>query len=247
MCIARPGGIVRPPPLSVMDFIEQEFFQGRETLEPTAEDILAQQGTRLSEKAPWESYGDEMETRMSPELAAAVAEYSERRYDLVEASNQNKELLAEEKELSDELAKQYQWLTPDEYRDHYQRIGRVMSHAEFITLLRKAGVQCWYTQHPHPDKAVLLVSHKSDLREVACWVQMGQMPELSIMAFDDHGVPLAEKRRGWRTPLLQLILKSYITEETANMVFGAPKQTEAYHRYNSLLFEFRKAGGSLAL
>jgi hypothetical protein len=207
---------------------------------------LTGQGTRLSEKAPWETYAAEMGDNFSTELATAVAEYAERRYEEYETSNQNKELLHQEKELSDELSKQYQWIKPEEYEDLQPRIGRVMSHKEFITLLRKAGVICFYKPHPHDDKAVLVVGkdYNSEL-EVACWVQMGQMPELSIMNFDSHGVPLAERRRGWRTCLLQLILKGIISEPKANATFGRTKETQAFHRYNSTLQSFRNAGNSL--
>lgn len=196
------------------------------------------QGTRLSEKSPWESYAAEMETPMTADLAAAVADYAERRYE-EEPSNQTKEELCRQKEANDELSEQYQWIKPEEYEDIRPRIGRVMSHAEFITLLRKAKVRCWYRDHVHHDKAVLLAQKFHEEPEVACWVQLGLMPELSIMRFDEHGVPLNERRRGWRTPLLQLILKGYITEEKANEVFGRPKSTDAYARYNRTLFGFR--------
>lgn len=204
-------------------------------------------GTHLNQDVnPWDTYGAEMETRMSPELAAAVAEYAERSYDADSTSNQNKEALAEQKEYADEASKQYQWVTPEEYADVEQRIGRVMSHKEFITLLRKAGVICHYRQHPHHDKAVLYCSKdvNSEAKQV-CWVQVGQMPELSIMNFDEHDAPLAERRRGWRTCLLQLILKGWISEAQANVTFGRPKQTDAYARYNKTLLAFRNAGNSL--
>ena len=71
---------------------------------PTEQEILATQGTRLSEKNPWETYDSEMDTKMSKELEAAVEEYAERRYESDQTSNQNKEaLLAEERELSNEM------------------------------------------------------------------------------------------------------------------------------------------------
>jgi hypothetical protein len=205
-------------------------------------------GTHLKEANPWDTYGAEMQTVMTPEVAAAVAEYAKRQYDNDSTSNQNKEALAEQKEYSNEVAKQYQWIKPEEYTDLEQRIGRVMSHAEFITLLRKAGVVCEYAVHPHADKTILMVSKDvNSPATVACWVQIGQMPELSIMNFDDHGVPLAERRRGWRTCLLQLILKGIIGEAKANITFGRPKQTESFHKYNALLLSFRNAGNSLQL
>ena len=210
----------------------------------TPEEIQKLQGTRLQEKAPWESYDDELDTSMSPELAAQVAEYSEKHYgDDAPVSNQTQELLAELHEGSEEYAKEYQWLTPDEYADQGARIGTVMTHEEFIKRLRGAGVHCYYKQHPHPDKAVLWVSKNGIApHEVACWVQIGQMPELSLMNFDRYGVPLAEKRRGWRTCLLQIILKGILTEEKAVKVFGRPRQDTAFDRYNSTLKACRDAG-----
>lgn len=217
-------------------------------MEPTAQEIAQSQGTRLSEKAPWETYENELDVKMSKDLAAAVAEYSERRYESDQTSNQNKEVLAEERELSGMVAREHQWLKPEEYEDLEARVGTVMSHAEFISKLRKAGVQCHYRQHVHADKAVLYIQPPkapgADY-EKSCWVQNGLMPELSIMNFDEHGVPLAERRRGWRTCLLQVILAGFITEEQANKTFGRPKESAQYHRYNSTLQSFRNVGGSL--
>lgn len=210
-------------------------------------EVMTGQGTRMSDTSPWDSYAAEMDTKMSKELASAVAEYAERSYEAGETSNQTKEEYCYQKEMNDELSEQYQWLKPQDYADVDQRTGRVMHSSTFINYLRKAGITCWYAVHPQPQKAVLLVSRQNGLApaEVACWVQLGYMPELSIMRFDEHGVPLDERRRGWRTCLLQMILKGIITEEKANTVFGSPKQTAAFARYNSLLHEFRNAGSSL--
>lgn len=201
---------------------------------------LSGQGTRLSDTAPWDSYADEMTERYSPELAAEIEEYSKHRHDPAKSSNESLEELHYQKEVNQGIAKQYQWLTPEEYADIEQRIGRVMHSSVFISILRKAGIRCFYRQHVHPQKATLWFLNSQGKEEVGCWVQQGFMVELSIMNFDDKGVPLDERRRGWRTCLLQLILKGVITEDKANAVFGKPKQTSAFDRYNSTLFEFRK-------
>ena len=205
----------------------------------TAEEIQKLQGTRLQEKAPWESYDDELGTRMSPELAEQVAEYSLKHYQDAPESNQSKEILAELKEGNEENSRQYQWLTPEEYENQEERIGRVLHSSEFITLLRKCGVSCWYRQHPHPDKAVLLVSVNGGPLEVGAWVQLGNMPELSLMNFDRYGVPLAEKRRGWRTVTLQLIMKGMLNEDKANKILGRPGNSKAFSRYNTTLHSWR--------
>jgi len=217
-------------------------------MQPTAQDIQKTQGTRLSETAPWETYDSELSgPKMSPELAAQVAAYAEKRYQDAPVSSEAQEVLAENREINQEIAKQYQWLDPKDYADVEARIGKVMTHAEFITKLRQAGVTCFYRQHPHPDKATLLyIPNGFGDPEVACWAQLGQMPELSIMNFDQYGAPLAERRRGWRTCLLQIILKGIITEETANRIFGNPRNDAAFARYNSTLQAFRNAGSRLS-
>ena len=216
-------------------------------MEPTIEQIQKSQGTRLSETAPWESYDSELSgPKVSPELAAEIAAYAEKHYQDAPVSSQTKEILHENQEINEDLAKQYQWLRPEDYADVEARVGKVMSHADFINKLRQAGVSCWYVQHLHQDKVTLIWSKNGVApSEVACWAQYGQMPELSIMNFDQYGAPLAERRRGWRTCLLQIILKGIITEDKANEVFGKPRQDAAFARYNSMLQAFRNAGSSL--
>lgn len=204
------------------------------------EPVYTEQGTRLEDEAPWMSYDKEMKESLSKELEEEIAEYSKHRYDEVQSSSQSKEELCKQQEINKEIAKDYQWLTPEEYEDIEQRIGVVMHSSVFISKLRKAGIECWYVQHPQPQKATLLFLNPVGEREVACWVQQGFMVELSIMNFDDKGVPLDERRRGWRTCLLQLIMKGIISETKANEVFGKPKQTKAFDRYNLTLYEFRK-------
>jgi cupin superfamily acireductone dioxygenase involved in methionine salvage len=206
------------------------------------EAVYTGQGTRLSERAPWETWDEEWEESIPEDLADEIKAYSEKRYEEGQSSSESQEVLAQLREENDELSEQYQWLTRAEYDDEKAREGRVMAHTELINKLRAAGIQCFYRQHVHADKAVLYVV-KNGKEEMAAWVQMGYMPELSIMNFDAHGSPLAEKRRGWRTVLLQMILKGLITEEVTEKVFGKPKLTAAFSRYNATLYEWRNREG----
>jgi hypothetical protein len=203
------------------------------------EAVYTGQGTRLSERAPWETWDEEWEESIPEDLADEIKAYSEHRYEEAQSSSESKEVLAQMREENNELSEQYQWLTKEEYDDEKAREGRVMAHSEFITILRKAGLQCFYRQHVHVDKAVLYFVDSQGVEQKGPWVQIGYCPELSIMNFDAHGVPLAERRRGWRTPLLQLILASAISEEKAEQFFGKPKLTAAYSRYNATLYAFR--------
>lgn len=206
--------------------------------ELSAQEIQKLQGTRNSDVPPWMSYAAEFEEKLDPQLEAEIAEYSKHRHE--SSSSQNKEELCRQKEINQEIAKEYQWLDPAEYANEEERVGRVMHSSTFINLLRKAGVRCWYRDHPQPGKVTLVVQ-RDDINapEVGCWVQQGFTSELSLMYFDEHGIPTTERRRGWRTCLLQLILKSIISEDQAHESFGKPGNTAAWSRYNGLIYEFR--------
>ena len=188
----------------------------------TPEQIQAMQGTRKSEKAPWETYNDQMTERLDPELEAAIAEFAS--HDPHgHTDSQTEEELCRVKEENDNLARDYQWLNPGEYEDEKARIGRIMHSSELIKkLTEECGISARYRPHPQPKRITLLVDTSQGIKgmEVACWVQFGYMPEYSICNFDDHGVVLQEAYRGWRTVLLQLLVKHMIDEETINRVFG---------------------------
>jgi hypothetical protein len=188
---------------------------------PTAQEIQETQGTRLQERAPWETYNASFEENIDPKLEAEIQDYASRRHE--KTSNQNHEEYCRQFEMNEELSKQYQWLHPNEYAHVAPRIGRIMNHAEFINILRnKCGVKCWYREHPQPDKLALYYSDWSAslVPQYTCWVMYGYAPEYSVMNFDRYGVPLAERYRGWRTPLLNLILQGIISEEMAEKHFG---------------------------
>lgn len=199
---------------------------------------LTGQGTRLDETPPWESYSKEMTEHMSKELAEKVEDYAKRIQD-VKPSNQNLEELARQRELSKASVKKHQFLTPEEYEDIGPRIGRVMHSAVFINKLRtECHLNCWYTQHPHHDKAVLIVNRRGEIREIGCWVQQGFMIEFEVVRFDRNGLPVNSRRRGWRTCLLQMIQKKMLTEDQVDKVFGKAIGPVA-KRYNSTLYDLR--------
>ncbi len=227
----------------------EEYLQRWEDSAPTAvdtmtaEEIKKAQGTRNSDDAPWQTYDYELGVD-DPTLLEAMAEYAKNVSD-AEGSSQSKEELARLKEGADNQAREYQWVTPEEYKNEGDRIGRIMHNVVFINLLRKAGVKCWYRHHPQPGKITLVVQRQELPAEVGCWCQLGFAPELSVMRFDSHGVPLSEKYRGWRTSLLQLILKGIISQKKSEEIFGRPPVTPAFHRYNATLQQFRNAGNRL--
>lgn len=210
----------------------------------TEEEIKKAQGTRNNEAAPWETYDSEFGND-DPALLEAMAEYAQNVHQ-GEASSQTQEELARLKEGADAQAKEYQWLSPEEYKNEGDRIGHIMHSVVFLNKLRQAGVKCWYRAHPQAGKITLIVQRAELPAEVGCWCQLGYAPELSVMRFDEHGVPLAEKYRGWRTCLLQLILKGIIKQKKAEEVFGVAPVTPAFHRYNATLQQFRNQDSRLS-
>jgi hypothetical protein len=229
----------------------EDYFERWEASAPTPvagtmtpEEIQATQGTRLRDDvAPWETYGKQLE-QDDPALLAAIEEYASRVSD-AEASSQTKEEYLRLKEGADEQVQAYRWVSPEEYKNEGARIGRIMHSSVFIKKLRDAGVKCWYRAHPQPGKVTLIIQLGELPAEVGCWCQLGFSPELSIMRFDEHGVPTTEKYRGWRTGLLQLILKSALSQEKAEEVFGKAPVTPEFNRYNATLQMFRNAGNRL--
>jgi hypothetical protein len=224
---------------------EQAEFNKKVDLLPmpdlTDEQIQAMQGTRKSEKAPWETYNEQLTERLDPELEAAIAEFAS--HDPHgHTDSQTQEELCRIKEENDSLAQDYQWLSPDEYEDEKARIGRIMHSSELIKrLTEECGLNARYRSHPQPKRITLLVDSTQGIRgmEVACWVQFGYMPEFSICNFDEHGVVLQEAYRGWRTVLLQLLVKRMLDEDTVNKVFGEAVGP-ASRKYHQLMQSFRK-------
>lgn len=204
----------------------------------TAEEVAKSQGTRLQDLPPWMSYAASFEEKLDSTLEEEIKKYSEHQHE--KSSSQNEEELCRQKEINDDLSKQYQWVHPDEYKDEGARIGKIIHSSQLINIFRNQfGLKCWYRDHLQPRKITLMVQRKESLKpEVACWVQQGFMPEYTIMRFDSHHVPLDEKFRGWRTVVLQLILKDIITEEQVNKYLGQAVG-DVSERYNSLLYEWR--------
>jgi hypothetical protein len=171
----------------------------------TPEQIMATQGTRKSDKNPWETYGEQLTEKLAPELEAAIAEFASHDPHGT-TDSQTQEELCRVKEDNDRVAQEYQWLSPAEYADEKARIGHIMHSSELMKkLTEECGLSAAYRPHPQPKRITLLVDTTNGIKglQVACWVQFGYMPEFSICNFDEHGVVLQEAYRGWRTVLLQ--------------------------------------------
>ena len=87
-------------------------------------------------------------------------------------------------------------------------VGRLWLHDEAVK--GRLGISAWVTDP---------ITCQRSVKWVAA-LQYPYGPEWSIMAFNQWNVPTAERYRGWRTALLQLILKDVLTEEEVDRAFG---------------------------
>ena len=199
------------------------------------------------EVAPWQSWtkADPM-AGISPEMAAEIAEYSKKHWG--RTSMKNMEELMRQKEMSNEMVKQYRFYNQDELKDTPARVGHILHCLEWLKMFEKvrpaylsanirkglSGLAVWHPREvKQEDGSIKLVEW-----QYVCGVQVGFMHEYSSMHFDSHGLPLNEKWRGWRTVNLRLIQMGHMTEEQEREIFGEAIG-EASRRHKEQLYFWR--------
>lgn len=212
-------------------------------------------GTSSSDVAPWESWGKaDPLYGCSPELRQEISEYSKKHHGAT--SSENIELLFQQKEMNKEMVKQYRFYNQDDLiidsaDKAAARKGRIMHCLEFVDKLSTIR-PAYLSANIRKGLTGLAVYNPKDVRQedgtfkrvdwqYVCGVQVGYMWEYSVVHIDDHGLPLNEKWRGWRTVLLRLIQLGHITEEQALQVFGEPTPAGA-KRYLEQLYYWRNRG-----
>jgi len=140
-------------------------------------------------------------------------------------------------------AQAQRWENQDEYRGDAARIGRPMHHNDFLGVLKKLAPDLYVTSGNIPgDLALFRVFRKpiegKNFRYLG-YCPTGIMPEYSLYLFDEYrDVAIKEKKRGWRTVLLRLILADMVTEEVCDRVFG-PATGQASSVYRRRLYAHR--------
>jgi hypothetical protein len=110
--------------------------------------------------------------------------------------------------------------------------GRLWLHDDAVNGL--LGISAWIT------------NSKTGLRERKCVTSLQHPcgPEWSLMYFDEFDVPIKERYRGWRTSLLNLILRDVISEAEAVDAFGPVPLSDVSLVYRKTLYAHRmKKGG----
>jgi hypothetical protein len=209
-------------------------------------------GTSASTRAPWEK--EVWEKEMDPfagcpaHLRDSVSDYAMRRH--VKTSQQNLEELCRQQELSRNMVAEYKFENQDEIAgEGPERVGRVMHCLDFLDKLNTI-IPAYLSARIDKGLCGLAVNkpcqdptdpQKRIEWQYVCACQVGFMHEYSTVYVDKRGLPLNEKWRGWRTVVLRLILKGFITEQQADQVFGLATGPAA-RRYREQLFEFRNRG-----
>jgi len=78
------------------------------------------------------------------------------------------------------------------------------------------------------------------VRECVTHLQYPWSQEWSLLQFDEYDVPNGERRRGWRTAMLELILKGVLTEAEVNRAFGPVSLNGVSQLYRERLFYHRR-------
>lgn len=150
--------------------------------------------------------------------------------------------------------------TTDYLNDEARLTGRWMHWADFVQLLQRACPDLFIMEgglHNHlavyevHDRLVFdsetvggmwrsdpLGCRYSFNSKYVCGIPMVKMPEYSTYVIDDRDIIHKQKQKGWRTPLLQVILKGYLPEQKAIKIFGEPRG-EASVVYRRTLYEWR--------
>ena len=111
--------------------------------------------------------------------------------------------------------------------------GKILDIRDFLRLLRTIRPDAFVAEHQILGlrglgfiQAGVPVYSGTSVQDVA--------PEWSQLRVDVHGLPKNERYRGWRTVLLTLIKRGFITEEQADAVFGKPTGPRSRPWFRSL-------------
>lgn len=150
------------------------------------------------------------------------------------------ESFAAEKEISDNLVKDYKMEDQELLTDTAPRMVNIMMARDFVKKLRDNGVKCFTVDNGLAQTVALWAKPPyTDEMKYVTYLQIPCMYEWSILRLDKHNLPNGEDYRGWRTVVSQLILKEILTEQEAHRIFGRPTDGVVSRRYRRTLHDFR--------
>jgi hypothetical protein len=104
--------------------------------------------------------------------------------------------------------------------------GRLWLH-DFVNQGR-IGISAW------------VIENGVRVRKCITHLQYPWSQEWSLLHFNEYDVPSGERRRGWRTAMLELIVQGVLTEEEINSAFGPVALNGVSQLYRERLFYYRR-------
>lgn len=154
------------------------------------------------------------------------------------------ESFQEEKEQSDSQVASYKMEDQLILTNEVARKVNPIGSRDFILTLRKNGVRCFTIDNGMPQTVGLWAMRPNDPNpRYICYIQIPAMYEWSLLRLDEHNLPAGERFRGYRTVIVQLIVKQILTEKKAHQIFGKPTESINGRRYRETLFNFRNGIG----
>ena len=132
------------------------------------------------------------------------------------------EQLARNYEDTNERLDRYRLADHDTLKDVSQRMGRVMTHNEFIQRVQKVTHNRVWAEDSLSDPTHMVCGFyfvKDGVKKYVCSFDKGWMPEFSFILTDNADLPVKE-RRGWRTVLTRLLQLGAITWDEVRSAFG---------------------------
>jgi hypothetical protein len=171
----------------------------------------------------------------------AEVEAFSRTDNFVKSTQQSTELAHKLTEENAAAVRDFRWAEQDELKAQEERIGRILHENDFFLKLESLIPIRRNDWTARGMRGFCVLENGNWIYPNAA-VQVGYMTEYSIMEFDHHDLPVAEKFRGWRTVLLRLIIQGYLDEKAAHEVFGMPPINDASRRYRHNLWRYRNRG-----
>ena len=150
--------------------------------------------------------------------------------------------LAQQKERTAEQVDRYKFEDQDLMTDEESRLVNFIDANRFLHKLRALGVVCKVFDGGKRGTMGLyaMIPGKERLGfQFIASIQVPVMPEWSLLAEDQMGLPNGEAAIGWRQPLFMLVKKRVITEDEMYREFGKPIATPFTARHRRALQELR--------
>ena len=160
-------------------------------------------------------------TDLDPELEKRVSEAEDRAKN-AKISEAIQEATAEARSENIDAGRKYRFRFQDDYDETKWTKGTVLWMGDFLCKLQTIRPDFFFAEYSYMGLRGLgcVVNGQPEYTGTAC--HEGQMPEWSLLKIDARGLPVRERYRGWRTVLLNLIKRGYITVEQSNSAFGEP-------------------------